>query len=106
MKRLGFSKVMRPIRGMMLRYMPLMITCRQFEDFLIDYLEGELPDRQKFVFELHLKVCRSCRDYMAAYKRAAEVSTAVLSGDDAELDLPPLPEDLIKAVVDAQNPGA
>ena len=105
MKRLELSEIMRPIRGIMLRYMPLMITCRQFEDFLIDYLEGELPDRQKFVFELHLKVCRSCRDYLAAYKRAAEVSTAVLSGEVADPDLPELPEDLIKAVIDARQAG-
>lgn len=50
MKRLGSVAILRSMRGLMLRYMPLMITCRQFENFIIDYLEGELPDDQKFRF--------------------------------------------------------
>ncbi len=102
MKRLGFSKVMRPLRGAMLRYMPLMITCRQFEDFIIDYLEDTLPERQKFVFELHLKVCGECRSYLAAYRRAVEVSAKV-ENDLKDVPLPEVPEDLVKAIVEARR---
>ncbi len=102
MKRLGFSKVMRPLRGAMLRYMPLMITCRQFEDFMIDYLEGGLSERQRFVFELHLKVCGECRAYLAAYRRAVEVSTNV-EKDAGDVILPEVPQDLIKAIVEARQ---
>ena len=102
MKRLGSAKILRSMRGVMLRYMPFMITCRQFEDFLIDYLEGDLPDDKTMRFELHLKVCSSCRAYMAAYKRAAEVSAQALQMDEAE-ELPDAPEDLIKAVIDARR---
>ena len=38
-------KVVRWLRGMMLRHMPLMITCREFEDFILDYLGNALPEQ-------------------------------------------------------------
>ena len=101
MKRLGPATILRSMRGLMLRYMPFMITCRQFEDFLIDYLEGSLPDDKKMRFEVHLKVCGSCRAYLAAYRRAAEVSAKAVQMEEAE-ELPDAPEDLIKAVIDAR----
>ena len=90
------------MRGLMLNHMPLMINCRQFEDFILAYLEGDLPDKQRFVFELHLKVCRECRDYLAAYKRTIEISKRAF--EDQEADLPEeVPEDLVKAILAARN---
>lgn len=93
---------MRWMKGMMLRHMPLMITCQEFEDFILAYLEGELPDRQRFVFELHLKVCRECRDYLAAYRRTMDVSKRAFEHpEDAVPD--EVPDDLVKAVLAARR---
>ena len=78
------------------------LTCRDFSKFLSDYLEGELPDRQRFVFELHLKLCRECRDYLAAYRRTIEVSQQALEDPDGPLP-EAVPEDLIKAVLAARD---
>ncbi len=87
---------------MMLKHGPMMITCREFEGFILSYLEDELSSRQRFVFELHLKLCRECRDYLAAYKRTIEVSQQAF--DDPEAPVPPeVPEDLVKAVLDARK---
>ncbi|MCG8404340.1 MAG: zf-HC2 domain-containing protein, partial [Phycisphaerales bacterium] len=47
--------------------LPLMISCREFEAFIVDYLDDQLPARQRKIFEFHLKICRECRDYLAAY---------------------------------------
>ena len=89
-------------RGMVLRRMPLMITCRQFEEFILAYLEGELSGRQKFVFELHINVCRECRDYLAAYKRTIEISRRAF--DKPEQPVPDdVPEDLVKAILSARD---
>ncbi len=96
------QRSMRWMRGMMLKHMPLMITCRQFEDFILAYLEGELPEKQRFVFELHLKVCRECRDYLAAYRRTIEISKRVFENPDRAVP-DEVPEDLVKAVLDARN---
>lgn len=44
------SSFTRRLRGLMLRHMPLMITCREFEDFILAYFESELSERPRFVF--------------------------------------------------------
>ena len=93
---------MRLMRGLMLNHMPWMINCRQFEDFILAYLEGELTDKQRFVFELHLKVCRECRDYLAAYRRTVEVSRRAFDAPDAPVP-EEVPEDLVKAVLAARR---
>ena len=93
---------MRLMRGLMLNHMPWMINCRQFEDFILAYLEGELTDKQRFVFELHLKVCRECRDYLAAYRRTVEVSRRAFDVPDAPVP-EEVPEDLVKAVLAARR---
>lgn len=99
---LQLQRLMRRMQGRMFRYIPLMITCRQFEEFILAYLEGELPDRQQFVFELHLKVCRECRDYLAAYKRTIEISMPAF--EDPNQPIPEdVPEDLVKAILAARD---
>lgn len=86
----------------MLKHMPMMITCRQFEDFILAYLEDELPARQKFIFELHIKVCRECRDYIAAYRRTIEISKRAF--EEPERPVPDdVPEDLITAILAAKD---
>ena len=102
MTALPIRRPMRWMRGMMLKHMPLMITCQQFEEFIVGYLEGELTDRQKFVFELHLKMCRECREYLAAYKRTIELSKRAFADPDKPVPSD-VPEDLIKAVLEARD---
>ncbi len=91
----------RRLQGVMFR-MPLMMNCRQFEDFILAYLEGELPERQRFVFELHLKVCRECRDYLAAYRRTIEISKRAFEEPDQQVP-DDVPEDLVKAILAARD---
>lgn len=91
---------MRRLHGMMFK-LPLMITCEAFEDFILAYLEGDLSARQKFVFELHLKLCRECRDYLDAYRTALELAKACGS-DDATMQQK-VPEDLVAAVLAARD---
>ncbi|NIA70028.1 hypothetical protein HBA54_15595 [Pelagibius litoralis] len=96
------SKAWRFMKGAMLRNLPLMITCRQFEDFLLDYVEGSLPAGQRRVFEFHIKICRECRDYLAAYREATKLGKQ--SFDDPAAPLPDdVPEDLITAVLEARR---
>lgn len=92
----------RRMKGLMLYKLPLMIDCEQFEGFLIDYLEGDLPDRQRAIFEFHLKICRECRDYLAAYGRTIEVGKAVFADPSAELPNE-VPDDLVKAILEARK---
>ena len=94
-------KLMRRIHGMMFK-LPLMITCEAFEDFILAYLEDELTGRQKFVFEMHLKLCRECREYLAAYRASMEL--AKQSSVPNSGDLPQeVPEDLVAPVMAARG---
>jgi anti-sigma factor RsiW len=86
----------------MQRRMPLMLTCRELEAFIVDYLDGNLPVRQRFVFRLHLILCRECRSYLASYERAIAISKAVCQ--DATRSIPEdIPEDLVRAIVAARG---
>ncbi len=94
--------LMRKIKGTMLRSMHGMITCREFEEFVLSYLDGELPTRQARIFEWHLRICRECREYLAAYKRTIELGQAVL-GPAHEAVPDDVPEDLVRAVLDSRE---
>ena len=95
------KKNMRRIRGVMFK-LPLMITCEEFEAFILAYLDGELSAKQKFVFEMHLKVCSECRDYLKAYLAAVELAKSSVQNEESAL-LDEIPADLIQAVVDARD---
>ncbi|NNG04962.1 MAG: zf-HC2 domain-containing protein [Inquilinus sp.] len=96
------SRPLRRIKGMILKRMPLMVTCEEFESFILAYLEDELPRRQRVVFEFHLKICRECRDYLAAYRRTVELGRAAFADPSAAVP-DTVPEDLIAAVLDARD---
>ena len=55
------------------------------------------------MFELHIKLCRECRDYLAAYRRTMAISRRALDAPD---DAVPedVPEDLIEAILAAREP--
>lgn len=90
------------MKGMMLRHMPMMISCREFENFILAYLEGELPARQLRTFELHIRICRECRDYLAAYRLSTELARRAF--EDPDQPLPEdVPDDLVKAILAAKN---
>lgn len=96
------NNMMRWAKGQMLKRMHRMITCREFEDFVQQYLDGELPSPQLAIFELHLRICRECRDYLAAYRRSLEIGRAASKTDDETLP-EDVPEDLIKAILEARK---
>ncbi len=102
MKYLHRSGVRGWIKGVLFRGMPGMINCVEFEEFVLSYLDGELPARQLKVFERHMRLCRECREYLAAYRLSSELSCAVL-GTPQESVPEDVPEDLIKAILDARQ---
>lgn len=78
--------------------MPGMLTCGQVEEFLDDYLSGELPKAKRIVFQIHLAMCRDCVSYIQAYKRSIELGEAVFSNLDASAEAH-VPEGLISAIL-------
>ncbi|MGH9462512.1 MAG: anti-sigma factor family protein [Vicinamibacteria bacterium] len=78
------------------------ITCREFIEFLMDYISGELPEDQRSKLVEHLAVCPSCVAYMNTYLETVELGREAFSDIDA-----PLPEDvpeaLVQAILDARK---
>lgn len=100
---MSFAKrLMRKAKGWMLNRVHRMITCVEFENFILAYLDGELDARKKVIFELHLKVCHECRNYLEAYRRTVSLGKAVFESPHAPLPRN-VPEDLVQAILRARS---
>ena len=97
-----FRRMKSFMQGVMFKYMPLMISCKEFEEFILGYLEDRLPAGQRRVFELHLKICPECRDYLAAYRRSIEIGKVVFQEPSAPVP-DDVPEDLVEAILQARR---
>jgi len=79
-----------------------MLTCAEFEAFVLDYLEGSLPATQRAIFKMHLFVCKDCQRYLAAYVRSVAMGKAVFK--DPSMAVPEdVPEDLVQAILAAKK---
>ena len=78
------------------------MTCREFVDFLMAYLEGELPASQRDAFDAHMRVCVSCVHYLEGYRETVRLGRAVCAADD---DSPPedVPDELVEAILAARR---
>ena len=44
------------------------VTCREFADFMADYLSGELTPDLREPFDHHLSLCVNCQRYLSSYR--------------------------------------
>ena len=79
-----------------------MMKCKEFNDFLADYLEGELDDKTHTVFDAHLQMCPPCVDYLDSYKDVIRLGKACCGGPDGDVPSD-APQSLIKAILAARN---
>ena len=75
------------------------MTCRELVDFLADFLDGTMPSDVREHFEKHLKNCPPCVSFLNTYNTGAELARAAYQDDCCEM-----PEDLVKAILDARKP--
>lgn len=94
------SRLKQKFGGKLLQYGPGLITCRQFDAFLADYVDGNLTDHQLRVFEGHMVLCPMCRTHFQTYLATFEMSRQAF-GPSSDFVPKSVPEDLTLAVVDA-----
>ncbi len=100
LRRPSIRRIVQSIGGRMLKHMPGQITCRQFEGFVIDYIEGRLSDRQLKLFNRHMAVCPFCRTSLAAYVQAIEMGKAICAESEKGEPFQRAPQELIDAILE------
>jgi len=77
------------------------LTCREVADFLLAFLEGELPEGEEATFQEHLEMCPPCQVYLDTYRQTVEVGRRACRDDD---EVPgEAPEELISAILAARR---
>ena len=75
------------------------LTCQQLIEFIMGYLDGELPAEQRAEFERHMSACPSCVDYLKTYEK-----TVLLAKECANDPVPQdVPESLVQAILEARK---
>jgi anti-sigma factor RsiW len=78
------------------------MTCRELVEFLMDYLEGELPEDSRSTFEEHIGFCPPCKAYLDTYKATVMIGQGVCA--DPEGPVPEdVPEQLVQAILLARS---
>ena len=78
------------------------MTCREFADFMADYLSGELGPELRHAFDYHLSLCVNCVRYLASYRETVALGKRAFEDQDAAVPAE-VPEDLVKAILAART---
>lgn len=78
------------------------VTCRDFVDFLDDYLSGSLPEDRRAEFNSHLSQCPSCVAYMKTYRVSIALGRAALTRSEEPVP-EEVPEELVRAILAARK---
>lgn len=80
------------------------MTCREMVEFLMAYLDRELPEAQRTSFEAHIQLCPPCQAYLETYERTVSLGRVLCEdGDDPVPD--DVPEALVRAILEARQKG-
>lgn len=77
-----------------------MITCRQFADLLVDYVDKTITETQLEIFEAHLKICPGCVHYFGSYATTIRLAKQSF---DATAPAQIIPEPVVRAIVQARS---
>jgi anti-sigma factor RsiW len=81
------------------------MTCRELTDFIVDYVEGGLPTRERAEFDGHLAACADCATYLRNYEETIRLGKDVCREEhDAVTD--EVPEELVQAILAAKRRGS
>jgi anti-sigma factor RsiW len=80
------------------------MTCREFIEFLLEYLSGELPQNERAKFEEHLTLCPHCVVYLRSYEETVRLGKAVFTDPDEPVPAE-VPEELVQAILASRAKG-
>jgi len=80
----------------------LAMTCRELADFLMDYLNEDLPDDVRAAFDRHLALCPNCVAYVKTYRTTIELGRRAFADDEADAGTE-VPDELVRAILAARE---
>ena len=54
------------------------MTCHDYKDLMMGYLDGELDDEQKRSFEAHLAACPQCESELKEFRKIKQITDEVV----------------------------
>lgn len=76
------------------------LRCDTCIDFLLEYLDNQLSEDQRFAFDSHIAYCRDCETYLRNYRAAMNLASNVTCFVAPDADAP---EALIQAILKARR---
>ena len=80
------------------------MNCREFSDFLMEFLDSELPEAEAAAFRRHMADCPTCVTYLETYRETVRLGRVVCSDPDAPVP-DDVPEELVAAILKARRAG-
>ena len=81
------------------------MTCREFAEFIAEFLDGALASAERQTFEDHLARCRNCARYLEGYRQAVALGKQAFVDPDASLPAD-VPDELADAILRARRSGS
>jgi anti-sigma factor RsiW len=78
------------------------VTCQEVAGFLMDYINSELSETQRAIFEEHLGICPECVAYLRSYEITIKASKSACA-HVRDPDTNEVPEDLVRAILAARK---
>ena len=79
------------------------MNCREFTEFLHEYLFGNLPALERAEFDKHLAECPWCAAYLDSYQKTIQLEQAAFSPPADTAPPADAPEELIQAILRARS---
>jgi anti-sigma factor RsiW len=79
------------------------MNCREFTEFLGEYLSGKLPAEERAEFERHLAECPWCVAYLDNYRKTIQLAQTAFAAAENAPTPPDVPEELIQAILRARS---
>lgn len=74
------------------------MTCREFVEFIMGFLDGDLPADVQAPFERHLSSCPSCHRYLQVYRATVAAGRPAFADLDAGVP-DEVPAELVRAIL-------
>lgn len=78
------------------------MNCRELTDFIMRYLDGELPRNEHDPFEQHVSRCPPCGRYLEQYKITIRAGKVACAESDSSVPAD-VPEELIRAILESRK---